>query len=986
MQSPSYNITIKSLNLDINGDRMENLVRNLEVSLHTGFIDKQLGKQGKYKPQLLVNDTKTNEHVLNTMLEELESCKSFLFSVAFITESGLATLKSHFLDLKAKGVKGRILTSTFLSFNKPKVFKELLKIENVEVRLTDIKGFHSKGYIFHHDTYYSLIVGSSNLTAHALKVNYEWNVKLTSHENGEIVHHFKNQFEEVWEEADVLSEAWIEEYEKIYARSNPQRDFSGVIESFPKYPENPIEEALKIKPNNMQQAALSQIEALRAAGKDKGLIISATGTGKTYLAAFDVRRYAPKRMLFIVHREQILKKAKADFQKIFGGREEDFGILSGSNKQTNAKYVFATIQTITRDNYLHTFVRNEFDYILIDEVHRAGAQTYQKVIDYFKPQFFMGMTATPERTDDFNIYALFDYNIAYEIRLQEALEEDMLCPFHYFGVTDIEYNGQLIEDATLTQHLVAEERVKHIIDKITYYGFSGEKVKGLMFCSRKEEAKALSVQLNERGYRTVALTGDDSQEERERRVNELENGLLDYILTVEIFNEGIDIPCINQVVMLRQTQSSIIFIQQLGRGLRKHESKEYVTIIDFIGNYKNNYLIPMALSGDKSQNKDNIRRRMKDTSYIKGISTINFEEVAKKQIFKSINTSNLTALKLLREAYKELKNRIGRVPLLYDFLTNHSIDPVVIANEYGNYVQFLLKIKEEIPGISDYENKVLTMLSLEVLNGKRRHEVVLLDMLLHQKEVSYGAFLEALRALNCRTDDRTMMSVRRILDLSFFTQANRMKYGELPIVQFHHDNRISFNETLANALQANPYFHDLVVDIIRCAREKSNLYSSERPLTLYEKYTRKDACKLLNWEHDESSTMYGYKTKYQTCPIFVTYHKKEDIESSTNYAEEFISPDVLKWSTRSNRTLQSEEVKTIIQAKERGIDLHVFVKKDDDEGIDFYYLGKALPDRDHIVQTVMHDKKGKEIPVVHMHLIMEQPVVYKLYQYIQAAK
>ena len=248
--------------------------------------------------------------------------------------------------------------------------------------------------------------------------------------------------------------------------------------------------------------------------KDKGLIISATGTGKTYLSAFDVRRFKPKRMLFIVHREQILQKAKSDFKRVLGGIEEEFGILSGTNKQTNAKYLFATIQTISKEETLSQFDREAFDYILIDEVHKAGAKSYHKVIDYFKPQFFMGMTATPERTDDFNIYELFDYNIAYEIRLQEALEEDMLCPFHYFGVTDLEYNGEIIDDATILSKLVTEERVNHMLEKIQYYGFSGETVKGLIFCSRKEEAQKLSVAMNEKGFRTIALTGDDSQEDK----------------------------------------------------------------------------------------------------------------------------------------------------------------------------------------------------------------------------------------------------------------------------------------------------------------------------------------------------------------------------------------------------------------------------------------------------------------------------------------
>lgn len=962
---------------------MVNLVENLKESLYKGFIDHSHSKSASYKPKLLVNNSKKNENVLTSLLEELENCKDFIFSVAFITESGLATLKSHFLDLKRKGIKGRILTSTFLNFNQPKVFRELLKIKNVEVRLTDVQGFHAKGYIFNHETHYSLIVGSSNLTAHALKVNYEWNVKLTSHENGEIIHHFKNQFEDVWEESQSLTEEWIEQFEKSYTQVINDREIDRLIELPAQYNTNSIEDALSILPNKMQQAALHEIQAVRAAGKDKGLIISATGTGKTYLSAFDVRRFAPKRMLFIVHREQILNKAKSDYKKVLGGLEKDFGILSGSSKQIDAKYLFATIQTISKEENLSQFDPETFDYILIDEVHKAGAKSYHKVLNYFKPKFLMGMTATPERTDDFNIYELFDYNIAYEIRLQEALEEDMLCPFHYFGVTDFEYDGETIDDTTVLSKLVTEERVNHIIEKMDYYGFSGDKVKGLIFCSRKEEAKELSLALNKKGFRTVALTGDDSQEERERRVNQLENGLLDYILTVDIFNEGIDIPSINQVVMLRQTQSSIIFIQQLGRGLRKHESKEFVTIIDFIGNYKNNYLIPIALSGDRSQNKDNIRRHTKDTSYIKGVSTINFEEIAKKQIFKSINNSNLTSLKILKEAYVELKNRIGRVPYLYDFVLNHSIDPVVIVDSYSNYHQFLLKMKEEIPILTEYENKVLTMLSLEVLNGKRKHEIILLDLLLNQEKVEYKKFLNALINSDCVIDEATIASVQRIFDLSFFTQSYQKKYGQMPIVSLHEDQHYRFNESIRKSMNHNTYFRKLLTDIVQSAKEKNKHYECNQKLTLYKKYSRKDACKLLNWNSDESSTIYGYKTKHQTCPIFITYHKDDDVESSVNYGDEFLSQEVLKWYTRSNRTLQSEEVQKIIGAEENNIDIHIFVKKDDDEGTDFYYLGKASPDKNSVRQEKMIDKNGKELPVVQMNMVMEQSIKNTLYHYIK---
>ncbi|WP_010651328.1 DUF3427 domain-containing protein [Oceanobacillus massiliensis] len=955
---------------------MEDFIQDLQDSLHKGFIDQQYNKSSRYIPELLINNASQNKNVLSTILEELDSCNSFLFSVAFITEGGLATLKSHLLDLDRKGIKGRILTSTFLHFNQPKVFKELMKLTNVEVKMTDIPGFHSKGYIFEHREFYSLIVGSSNLTAHALQVNHEWNVKLTSYENGEVINHFKRQFEDVWDEAHQLTDQWIENYEKNYTPIDFKKA-EKVIELPTEYKVNSLKEALEIKPNKMQIAALEQIQAVRDAGNDKGLVISATGTGKTYLSAFDVRRFAPKKMLFIVHREQILHKALSDFQLITGGIDKDFGILSGSSKQTEAKYLFATIQTISKQQMLDQFDPEEFDYILIDEVHKAGAASYLRVIDYFNPEFLMGMTATPERTDDFNIFELFDYNIAYEIRLQEALEEDMLCPFHYFGVTDLEYNGELIDDATILSYLVTEERVNHILDKINYYGFSGERVRGLMFCSRKEEAIKLSEALNNKGLRTVSLTGDTSQEDRIHQVNRLENGSLDYIITVDIFNEGIDIPSINQVVMLRQTQSSIIFIQQLGRGLRKHDSKEFVTIIDFIGNYKNNYLIPIALSGDKSQNKDNIRRNTTETSYIKGVSTINFEEIAKKQIFKSINNSNLTAVKILKDAYMELKNRIGKVPYLYDFVTNHSIDPVVIADKFKNYYLFLLKMKEEVSNITPYENSVLTMLSLEILPGKRKHELILLDQLVRHCKISNRDYIHLLEESKCLVDQATLQSVHRILSLSFFSQNDKKKYGTVPIVEFKSEN-YSFNSKIKESLENNSYFKRLFEDVIKTGIEKSKKYDSGKSLTLYEKYSRKDSCKLLNWDKDESSTMYGYKPKHQTCPIFVTYHKNNEVEASVDYGDEFISPELFKWYTRSNRTLQSDEVQKIIHAENNSIDVHLFVKKDDDEGTGFYYMGEVKPDKDSVHQDKMADNK----PVVHMNMVMEQPVESKLYNYI----
>ncbi|MEK4630070.1 MAG: DEAD/DEAH box helicase [Solibacillus sp.] len=955
---------------------MEQLIQKLENSLHKGFIDQHKAVSSHFKPKLLSN--KAHENVLTTLLQELKTCKTFTFSVAFITEGGLATLKTMLYDLQKKGISGRILTSTFLNFNQPKMFKELLKITNVEVRITDIKGFHSKGYIFEHEDYYSLIVGSSNLTDSALKANFEWNVYLNSLENGEVIQHFKNQFDQAWDTATLLNPDWIRQYKIQYEASIQQ---PSKVAAPPLYMTNPLKESLLIQPNKMQSTALEQIALLRQSGAKKGLIVSATGTGKTYLSAFDVRNAAPKRMLFIVHREQILKKAMADYRKILLGNEKDYGILSGTSKNMEARYLFATIQTISSDKYLTYFNKDHFDYVLIDEVHRAGAESYLKIINYFEPHFLLGMTATPERTDNFNIYELFDYNIAYEIRLQEALAEDMLCPFHYFGVTDYVLDGELINETSDLQKLIVKERIDHIIDKISYYGFSGKLVKGLMFCSSKTEARELSNILNTRGFKTCALTGEDPQDLRESAIEKLRTGELDYILTVDIFNEGIDIPFLNQIVMLRQTQSSIIFIQQLGRGLRKHDDKEYVTIIDFIGNYKNNYLIPIALSGDKTMNKDNVRRNTVNTNYIQGVSTINFEEVAKKQIFEAIKNTKLSTFKTLKESYFEVKNRIGRIPFLKDFIQQHSLDPEVIISykDTPTYYHFLIKVGEDIAPLTDYEKAILSLIGKDFLSGKRIHELLLLELILKNDSIFEQDFVNQLRELNAYVDDETLRGIENVFSLNFFVEVDRKKFGGKPLI-IKSNNSYTFNDELQISLR-DENFKQYFVDLLECAFIKNKKYNNADPFKLYEKYSRREVCRILNWDKNEEGTLNGGRPKNGDFPIFVNYHKDVDGTSETKYMDEFLSSDTFKWCSTKNRYMHSKEMQILINSVEEGTNVLLFVKKDNGEGKDFYYLGSSAVNPTSAKPDKLLDK-GKYYPVVTMEMVLEQPIQSDIYHYL----
>ncbi|OQR10173.1 helicase [Ligilactobacillus salivarius] len=581
----------------------------------------------------------------NRILDEVQHCKSFTFAVAFIESGILNSLKTVLKDLN---VQGRILTSTYLYFNKPQMFRELLKLPNVEIRVYEQNHgkFHAKGYLFQHEGYQSALVGSSNFTAGALKVNKEWNLLFTSHNNGKLTEDIASEIEEQWKGASKLTPEWINEYEKKYKIQNKP-----AIKVVSQSVDEDNSNYSTIKPNKMQKEALKNLQKLRLLRETKGLIISATGTGKTYLAALDVKNYNPKRFLFVAHREQILKKSLDSFHKVLGGdKKTNYGILSGNAKNTDAKYLFATVQTLSKAENLNQFKRDEFDYILIDEAHHVGSKIYGKLLDYFTPDFLLGMTATPERSDDKNIYELFDYNVPYEIRLQEALEEEMLVPFHYIGVSDYTYNGEVIDDNTNLKYLVSEERVKYVVEQSKYYGYDGDVLHGLVFVSRKEEADEIAKLLTKNGYPSQMLSGEDSQEQREQAIEKLKNGELTYLVTVDIFNEGIDIPFINQVIMMRKTESVIVFVQQLGRGLRKAQGKEYL---------------------------------------IEGLSTINFELVAKKRILKQLRgKKNLFTLEIKKD-YQELKRRLNKAPLIADFIKNNMVASqaiLSILNKKGKLV------------------------------------------------------------------------------------------------------------------------------------------------------------------------------------------------------------------------------------------------------------------------------------------------------------
>lgn len=672
----------------------------LKQGLSTAFINQNISSNLAYKPQFVSNNYREGRKVISSIEDELLSCEEFAISVAFITMGGITPLLQTLRELEQRGIPGKVLTTDYLTFSDPKALRILANFNNIELKMfvteNAKEGFHTKGYIFKKEEMYRIIVGSSNMTLSALTTNREWNTKIVSTEQGEYTQNVVAEFGQLWNAQQSLSfEQFIEAYTNVYTKNKIIQKQKEIA----RQAEVPSLEVYRLQPNSMQVGFINNLRKIYEAGEDKALLISATGTGKTYASAFATRELEFKNVLFLVHRNQIAKQALKSYRKVFDGKVS-MGMVTGKYQDYDADFVFATVQTLSKEDTLSRYKKEYWDLIIIDEAHHSSADSYKKIMDYFTPKLWLGMTATPDKRDDNlegrNIYEIFNHQIAYEIRLQNAMEEDLLCPFHYFGITDLEViadTGKSSEGKVENfRYLTSDERVLNVMKQAEFFGHSGDRVKGLIFCSRIDEAKELSVKFNEKGWRTLVLSGSDSESVRaaaiERLAGDEAEDALDYIISVDIFSEGVDVPEINQVIMLRPTESPIIFIQQLGRGLRKAEDKEYVVVIDFIGNYRNNFMIPIALSGDRSYNKDNIRRYVTEGGrVIPGASTIHFDEISRKKIFQAIDNANFSDIKLIRENYTNLKNKLGHIPALADFDKYGEMDVLRIFdnNSLGSY-------------------------------------------------------------------------------------------------------------------------------------------------------------------------------------------------------------------------------------------------------------------------------------------------------------
>jgi superfamily II DNA or RNA helicase/HKD family nuclease len=937
--------------------------KSLIESLKTSSINLNIESSQNFQHKLLCNK---EEKIIINLRKELENCDEFIISVAFITEGGLSLILEQLKELENRNIRGKILTGDYLNFTEPKALKRLLNYKNIELKILSKEKFHAKGYFFKKGNLWTLIIGSSNLTQTALTVNFEWNLKINSLEDGKITKDILNNFEEIFERLPKLDLEMIENYEKVYKLSK----------EYLKIQEKNQNSLFKkdIKLNFMQKEALENLKLLRES-EDKGLLISATGTGKTYLSAFDVKNLKPEKMLFIAHRKTILRKAKYTFENIISNKKM---AIYGEESIVDADYIFAMVQTLNKKEHLEKFSKNYFNYIIIDEVHHSGAKTYQSIISYFKPDFLLGMTATPERSDDFDIYRLFNHNIAYEIRLYDALRENLLCPFHYFGVSDITVDGECIDNKTSIKNLTLEQRIDHIIEKSRYYGYSGEKLHGLMFVSRVEEANILAEKFNERGIKSIALTGEHGDNTRENAIEKLENGEIEYIITVDIFNEGIDIPCVNQVILLRPTESSIVYIQQLGRGLRKNKNKEFVVVLDFIGNYEKNFLIPTAISQNNSFDKDFMKKFiLNGTNMIPGESSISFEEIVKERIFENINKTNFSTKKNIEHDFNLLEKQLGRTPMLNDFFTRNMIEPSVILKFRKDYDSVLkaLRPNTEFGVLSGIEKNFLTFLSSFFTPAKRIHEMVILQESIKSAKISLKEVEDILeKKYKIKQQKENIENAVKHLSKEIFTSLSTMKEFEPILEKVNGEYKVS--KDFKNGYENNKYFRELVEDLIKYNLgyvEKNYKQSGKESIQKYKQYTKQEGFWQLNLDFNNGYQVSGYTVfeEEKKVIMFVT------MEDSSIFDNKFLDQQRFPWFSKNNRCL-SRNNRLTAEGKiaENYYTLEIFVKKSSGES--FYYLGQA--------EKVLKAKEcftEKGIPHVEYELKLKNEVPEDLFDYLQ---
>lgn len=883
--------------------------------------------------QFLTNYTPTS--FLEKLKDGLRKCSAFSFSVSFIKKAGLVFLFKDIEAAVARGARGRIITSTYQNFTDIESLKSFFALQsrysNFECHLDyecfhdtgyATLGYHSKGYLFEYDDHVELIVGSSNITRYALLKNIEWDVVITEAKDSEAFRQAGEEFADKWAQTHRLNQEIINLYANKLNFAIERWDMDYDLST------------ANIKPNFMQRKALKELNRYRAVGTNRALVVAAAGSGKTYLAAFDALNFDPKKLLYVVHEGSILKKSLETFQDVFGNNVS-YGIFSGESKEFDVDFVFAT--NISMAKSLELFRKDEFDYIIIDECHHATAETYKKIIGYFEPEFLLGLTATPERMDNEDVFELFDKNVPYELRLRDAIINDLVVPFKYYGIRDtlVDYGLTKAQEHRMIAQLATDEHADFIASEIEKHRPEG-KLKALAFCRNVTHARLMCEAMGEL-YHTAYLTGRNDIGERIRAYNDLQSDSheLEILFTVDILNEGVDIPGVNMVLFLRPTESSTIFIQQLGRGLRKYENKQFVTVLDFIGNsYKRSVQIAFALSSlaknfviEKRLMMNLVQDDFKPLGLDEYGVEINIDDLSKEELTEYLENENFNALGYIKQDYFNFKKYIGAefYPRHMDYLNNDCAPDLIrfmsikIGGKKTNcYYNFLRGIDEAmLPDFTENQVAILNYLS-SLLPLVRPYEYIVFSRLLEG---------QCERTALCKYVSET---------IDGFTQH---EYDHAIEFMLSDGAIIADGDWLKINCRLDSDFIEHVKDLLDYGLNRYDIEyrDCDEMFVLWQSY-RMDQVQRKRCVNPGYTAVGTYYDENGNVFIFASIHKDASTAEHLNYNDKFLEPALFQWESMANLPQKDEE--RLINSK----CAYLFIRKVADEHgmtLPFTYVGKG---------------------------------------------
>ena len=886
----------------------------------------------------------TNSHNDTSMVSELRkeimSADRIDFLVSFIRFSGLALLLPYLRDFTNKGGHLRVITTTYMGATDPKAVVELAKLPNTEIHISyNVKEtrLHAKSYIFHRDSQFSTAyIGSSNLSHAAIAEGLEWNMKITEQDMPSIMEKMTATFETYWN-SDEFQVFHVEQKDELIKAIDHERgrDGSG---------KNQVVYQFDIKPYPYQQAILDALEAERKQKNHwKNLVVAATGTGKTAISAFDYRNFMGSRLpqttrlLFVAHREEILKQSQACFRQVL--KNADFGELAvGGNRAASAEHLFISVQTFNSQKLWERMDADYYDMIIVDEFHHAAADSYQKLLSHFKPKILLGLTATPERMDGKSILTYFDNRMAAEIRLSDAIERRLLCPFHYFGVQDTtnlenvkwtsgDYDVKELTDLYTISSYGADKRAYAIMSAVERYSADLRDVKGIGFCVSQKHAAFMADYMNKHDLPSIALDANSKKEDRDGAKRKLETGDIKFIFTVDIFNEGVDIPAVNTVLFLRPTNSMTVFIQQLGRGLRLDRGKDCLTVLDFVAQANKKYNFAGRFTALLGKKDVSIKKEIEGGfPHVPKGCAIQLEKVAQERILDNIK-KQLSRYDFYKELVLELRETLGKVPTAAEFFEASKVEPHVFYNDKRTYAR-LCADAGIIPNFETTEEEILLQKAVPRMLSIDSTDWIsfLLSLFDNDQEERYLTPLQK--------------KYLRMWQWTIWGKDHEDAGMEAPLDAVHRLSKVT-------------YIKEEIISLLTMQRESVEIVPQKVsvpyicPLDVYANYTRdqifaalgfkkpnsiREGVKFLNMTNTDSITT-------DTDVFLVTLNKSEKEFSDTTLYEDYsISKTLFHWQSQSTTSDHSKTGQRYIQQNEKGNIVFLFVRKSKKDA-----YGKSMP-------------------------------------------